>query len=244
MLCKSVLSVLLTAMFMNAAFASEPSLVAAGAKVEKLAGGFIFTEGPAVNARGDVYFSDVRGETTSIWSVDGKLSTFRKNTGRANGLFFDREGNLLACEGGNRRVTSITPDKKVTVLADAYNGKKLNSPNDLWIDPTGGIYFTDPRYGPQDGLEQDGFHVYYISSDRKKVTRVIDDLAKPNGILGTSDGKKLYVADPGANKTFVYTIDGPGKLSGKKLFCEEGSDGMTLDEQGQPVPDPRQRSRV
>jgi gluconolactonase len=204
-------------------------LVAAGADVTKLAGGFKFTEGPACDADGNVYFSDIPNERIHKWSTDGKLSTFREDTGRANGLYFDRDGNLLACEGGNRRLTLISPKNKVTVLADSYDGKKFNSPNDLWIDPHGGVYFTDPRYGSQDGLEQGGFHVYYRTPDGK-LTRAIDDLAKPNGIIGTVDGKWLYVADPGAGKTFRYSIDSGGKLSGRTLHAESGSDGMTLDE--------------
>ncbi len=210
----------------------QNSLVKPGAKVEKLAGGFIFTEGPAADSQGNVYFSDIRNNRIHIWSVEGKLSTFRENSGAANGLYFDKQGNLLVCEGGARRVTSLSPQGKVTVLADSYEGKKLNSPNDLWVDPDGGVYFSDPRYGSMEGLELDGFYVFYISPDRKKVTRVIDDLKKPNGVLGTADGKQLYVADAGGGKTYVYKILGPGKLGPKKLFAEQGSDGMTLDERG------------
>ncbi len=215
------------------ATAGEPSkLVADGAKVEKLAGGFLFTEGPASDAKGNVYFSDIPNSRIHKWSLDGKLSTFRENTGRANGLYFDAKGNLLACEGGNRRLTSTSPDGKVTVLADKYDGKKLNSPNDLWIDSAGGVYLTDPRYGSQDGLEQGGFHVYYLPPGGKELQRVIDDLTKPNGILGTADGKRLYVADPGAKKIFVYAIEGNGRLGKRKFFAPQGSDGMTLDEKG------------
>ena len=180
---------------------TDSGLVTPGAKVRKLAGGFIFTEGPAVDAEGNVFFSDVRGEKTYRWSLEGKLSTFRENTGRANGLFFDKAGNLIACEGGNGQLTSITPQGKVTVLACRYAGKSFNSPNDLWIDPKGGIYFTDPRYGRSTGpLPQDGFHAYYLPPGGKKVVRVADDLVKPNGIVGTADGRWLYIADPGAGK--------------------------------------------
>lgn len=207
-------------------------LVAPGAKVEKLAGGFIFTEGPAVDRQGNVFFTDIRNNRIHTWSVEGKLSTFRENSGAANGLFFDKKGNLLVCEGGNRRVSSITMKGKVTVLAGSFGDKKLNSPNDLWIDPKGGIYFTDPRYGSQEGLEQGGFHVYYILPNRKSTGRVIDDLVKPNGVVGTADGKRLYVADPGAGKSYVYQIQADGSLTGRKLAAPEGSDGMTLDEKG------------
>jgi gluconolactonase len=207
-------------------------LMAYGAKVERLASGFVFTEGPACDAKGNVYFTDIPNERIHKWSVDGKLTTYRENSGGANGLYFDREGNLLACEGGNRRLTSISPDGKVSVLADNYNGKKLNSPNDLWLGPNGGIYFSDPRYGREEGLEQDGFHVYYLPPGRKELVRVLDNLVKPNGVVGTADGKLLYVADAGDSKTYGYRIKPDGSLTDRKLIAPVGSDGMTLDEQG------------
>lgn len=212
--------------------ADEAALLAAGARVEKLAGGFAFTEGPARDAEGNIYFSDIPNNRIHIWSLDGKLSVFRENSGGANGLFFDKEGNLLACEGKNRQVTSISPSGDVTVLADEYEGKKLNSPNDLWIDAQRGVYFSDPRYGPEDDLELDGFHVYYIPPGGKPLVRVIDDLVKPNGVIGTADGKMLYVADAGDGKTYSYAIRSDGSLTERKLFANQGSDGMTLDEQG------------
>jgi len=205
---------------------------ARGAEVGKVTGGFRFTEGPAVDAEGNIFFTDVRSNRIHKWSVYGRLSTFRENTGAANGLFFDKDGNLLACEGNNRRVISISPDGKVTVLADSYEGKKLNRPNDLWIDPEGGVYFSDPYFGPRSDMEQDGEYVYYITPDRKKVICVIDDMARPNGVLGTPDGKQLYVADYSEDKTFVYKINEDGALSDKKLFAPEGIDGMTIDNEG------------
>jgi len=208
------------------------SVVAPGAKVVKLAGGFRFTEGPAADAQGNVYFTDIPNNRILKWSVDGKLTVFREDSRGANGLFFDKQGNLLACEGGGRQLVSIKPDGEVTVLCDRYQGKRFNSLNDLWIDPKEGVYFTDPRYGKRDDLEQDGEHVYYLSPDRKKVIRVINDMVRPNGIVGTADGKKLYVADHGGNKTWVYKINPDGTLSNKRLFAPEGSDGMTIDKEG------------
>lgn len=211
---------------------TKASVVADGAKVEKLTGGFQFTEGPAADARGNIYFSDIPNNRIHKWSLDGKLSTFRENSGGANGLYFDAKGNLLACEGGGRRLVSIDPKGNVTVLAEKYQGKRFNSLNDLWIDPKGGVYFTDPRYGNRDGMEQDGEHVYYLSPDRKKLIRVIDDMVRPNGVIGTPDGTTLYVTDHGGRKTFVYKINENGTLSNKKLFAPEGSDGMTIDNEG------------
>jgi len=225
-LCVAALMVLLSA---STVLAGE-TLQAGEAK--KLAGDFTFTEGPAADAEGNVYFSDIPSNRILKWSTAGELSTFFENSGGANGLYFDKEGNLIACQGGARRMVSISPDKKIEALADAYDGKKFNSPNDLWIDADGGVYFSDPRYGSEQGLEQDGFHVYYLSPDRKSLTQIIDDLMKPNGVLGTADGKSLYVADAGGGKTYVYAIEGPGKLGERKLFAEQGSDGLTRDERG------------
>ena len=214
--------------------ADRQSIVAPGASVEKLAGGFAFTEGPAADAEGAIYFSDIHNNRIHRWSLDGKLSTFRENSGGANGLFFDKTGNLLACEGGGGRLVSINPPgDRVTVLADRYQGKRFNSLNDLWIDPKGGIYFTDPRYGrSRDDMEQGGEHVYYLSPDRKKLIRVIDDMVRPNGVIGTPDGRTLYVTDHGGGKTFSYAVNEDGTLSDKKLFAPEGSDGMTIDSEG------------
>jgi gluconolactonase len=212
--------------------AVDGAVVAEGAKVEKLAGGFAFTEGPAADGQGNVYFSDIPNNRIHMWSLEAKLSTFREDSGGANGLYFDRKGNLLACEGTGRRLVSIDPGGNVTVLADKYEGKRFNSPNDLWIHPKGGVYFSDPRYGNRDGMEQDGEHVYYLSPARKELTRVIADLVRPNGVIGTPDGKTLYVADNGDRKTFVYQINEDGTLTGKKLFAPEGSDGMTIDSEG------------
>lgn len=225
---RRVISVLVLA---GGLFGQEP-LVAPGAVVKKLADGFRFTEGPAVDARGNVFFSDIPNDRIHRWSTKGKLTTFRENSGGANGLYFDRTGNLLACEGKRRQVVSITPDGKATVLAKAFQEKPLNSPNDLWIDPDGGVWFTDPRYGRQEDLQQGGFHVYRIAPKTGEVSRVLNDLVKPNGIVGTHDGKILYVADAGAGKIWSYRIKPGGRLEKKKLHAPQRSDGMTLDARG------------
>lgn len=208
--------VLLLALY--AGCGGKPSVVAPGARVQKLAGDFAFTEGPVADAEGNVYFTDIPNNRIHKWSLDGELSTFRENSGGANGLAFDRDGNLVACEGGNRRLVAISMQGELTVLADKYDNKQLNSPNDLWIDPKGGIYFTDPRYGNRDNMEQDGEYVFYLTPDRKQLIRVIDDLVRPNGVIGTPDGNLLYVADHAADTNYVYTINDDGTLSDRKFF--------------------------
>ena len=211
---------------------SQDAALFLGSPVQKLTGGFQFTEGPAANQEGNIYFTDIPNNRIHKWSLDSNLSTFMENTDGANGLFFDKKGNLIACVGGTGKLVSIDPQEKITVLADKYEGKPFNSLNDLWITPKGGFYFTDPRYGNRDNLPQDGEHVYFLSADRKKLIRVIDDMVRPNGIIGTPNGKTLYVADHGGGKTWAYKINPDGALSDKKLFAKQGSDGMTLDQKG------------
>jgi gluconolactonase len=127
-------------------------------------------------------------------------------------------------------------DKQVTVLPFIFKEKKLNGPNDLWIAADGGIFFTDPYYKrpwwKHTSMPQEMQGVYYISPDKKTITRVIEDMIQPNGIVGTPDGKTLFVADIGANKTWKFTVNKNGKIDNKQLFCELGSDGMTIDSKG------------
>jgi gluconolactonase len=219
-----------------AVHSAESGILAPGAKLEKLAGDFKFTEGPTCDAQGNVFFTDQPNDRIMKWSVDGKLSVFMQPAGRANGMFFDRKGNLLACADEKNELWSISPDGKVTVLVKDYQGKLLCGPNDVWARPDGGLYITDPFYKrpwwKHDQMEQDGQHVYFLSPDRQKLVRVVNDLKQPNGITGTPDGKTLYVADIGAGKTYQYDIQPDGTLTNKKLFCELGSDGMTIDNEG------------
>ena len=214
----------------------EKSLISKGAKPEKLAGDFAFTEGPACDREGNIFFTDQPNNKIMKWSTDNKLSLFEENYGRANGLYFDKKGNLISCSDEKNEVWSIAPDGKVTVLVKNFEGKKLNGPNDLWIAPNGGIYLTDPFYKrpwwDHETTEQDGEHVYYLAPGTSKLIRVVTDLEKPNGIIGTPDGKYLYIADIKGNKTWRYIIGTDGTLSGKKLFTDLGSDGMTIDNKG------------
>ena len=211
-------------------------VIAAGAKLEKLSGEFKFTEGPTCDAAGNVFFTDQPNDRIMKWSVDGKLSTFKQPAGRSNGMCFDAHGNIISCADEKNELWSIAPDGKATVLVKDYQGKLLNGPNDVWERPGGGVYFTDPFYkrpywkrGPK---EQDGEHVYFLTPDRRELVRVTEDLKQPNGIIGTPDGKRLFVADIGAGKTYAYDIQRDGTLANKKLLCELGSDGMTLDNEG------------
>jgi len=215
--------------------ADPAGIVAPGAKLTLLAGTFKFTEGPAADAKGNVFFTDQPNNKIYKWSVDGKLSVFDDNPGRANGLYFDRKGNLYTCADLENQLWMVNvKSKKVTVLVKDYEGKRLNGPNDLWIDPKGGVYFTDPFYKrdywtDRGGMEQEGQYVYYLSPDRKSLTRVVTDMKQPNGIIGTPDGKRLYIADIGGRKTYVYDINPDATLGNKRLFAEMGSDGMTMD---------------
>ena len=185
--------------------AQGTDLVTPGATLERLATGFGFVEGPAADSEGGLYFSDIPSDRIHHWTPETGVTTVREQTGRANGLRFDAEGNLLVCEMDGRRITSIDQHGAVSILADELDGHQFNSPNDLWVAPNGGIYFSDPWYGPDGDLEMGGEHVYYISPDRQEVRQVTDDLVRPTGIIGTADGTHLYIADQGAGRTYVYT---------------------------------------
>ena len=215
---------------------AQSSVIAPGAKVELLASGYKFTEGPASDKKGNVYFTDQPNDRILVWSTDGKLSTFMQGSGRANGLSFDRKGDLWVCADEKNELWRIPPSGKPVVVVKDYGGKLLNGPNDVWIRPDGGVYFTDPfykrDYWKHEKSEQEAQCVYYLDLDRNNLMRVVDDLKQPNGIIGTPDGRFLYVADIAGQKTYRYDIQRDGTLSNKKLFCEMGSDGMTIDDEG------------
>lgn len=215
---------------------SELRVIAPGAELKKVSGQFSFTEGPAVNKRGDIYFTDQPNDKIWKYDIHGKLSLFMDKTGRSNGLYFDRQGNLIACADEKNELWCIRPDKKVTVLLGDFENKRLNGPNDLWIDPRGGIYFTDPYY-QRDYWERkqpdiSGQKVYYLAKGKSQPVIVEDSVLKPNGIAGTPDGKFLYVADIQANKTYRYDIAQDGTLKNRREFVAQGSDGITLDSEG------------
>ncbi len=214
------------------------SIIAKNAELVKVGDGYSFTEGPAVHRNGDVYFTDQPNDQIVKWSATkNELSVFMQPSKRSNGMFFDRMGNLISCADEENQLLAIDDKGNITVLIENYKGKKLNGPNDVWVAPNGGIYITDPLYKRQywkrdPEMQQDGEHLYYLSPDRLQLFRVDENLVKPNGLVGTRDGKKLYVADIGDNKTYVYDVQEDGYLTNRKLFVEMGSDGMTIDNRG------------
>jgi gluconolactonase len=222
---------------MGAAYSSAAGpILAEDTTVERLAGEFAFTEGPASDAQGNVYFTDQPNDRILKWSVSGELTSFMQPSGRANGLCIDENGSIWACADEKNQLWRIAPNGTHTVVLDAHQGKLLNGPNDLWIAHDGGVYFTDPFYqrdywkrGPK---EQECEGVYYLDPGATQSDRVVNDLEQPNGLIGTPDGKILYVSDIRAGKTWKYTVAEGGGLTGKTLFCELGSDGMTIDDAG------------
>ncbi len=218
--------------------ADGTGLLAEGAKVEVLGTGYIFTEGPATDREGNVFFTDQPNDRIVKYNAaDGTFTDWLKPCGRSNGTFFDAAGNLLACADEKNALWSIAPDKKITVLISDLGGKLLNGPNDLWLRPDGNLYFTDPLYARDywkrdKATQQPGQYVYFFDMKSKKTVPVATDLKQPNGIIGTPDGKTLYVSDIGDRKTYSYTVNPDGTLGDKKIFCEMGSDGMTIDTDG------------
>lgn len=211
-------------------------IILPGATLQKIATGFTFTEGPAADSKGNVYFTDQPKDRILVWTINNELETFMAPSGRSNGLCFDKDDILWSCADAKNQLWKIDAKKNVTVLLKDIDGKFFNGPNDLWVTPTGDIFFTDPYYKrdywerDQDVLDVQG--VYYLAPKAKKAKLIIDDLMQPNGIIGTPDGKMLYIADIRAQKTYSYSIEKNGKLVDKKLFCDMGSDGMTMDELG------------
>lgn len=199
---------------------------------------FSFTEGPVADKDGKVYFTDQ--PNNRIWRYDPQTTVlweFKKDAGRANGLDIDAKGNIIACADENNEIWSIdTRGHIVKVLLGKVDGKKLNGPNDLWIDRKGGIYFTDPYYQrdywtrTQPEIKEQ--NVYYLPKGATQPIAVSNELVKPNGITGSADGRFLFVADIGDNKTYKFSINADGSLSDKQLFVSQGSDGITLDNRG------------
>ena len=228
-----LLAVTLAAVDLPAADYLEP-----GNKPVKVASGCKFTEGPAVDSQGNVFFSDGPNDRIMQIAADGKVSIFRQPCGRANGMEFDNEGRLVMCQSagatGKRRVARLETDGSEVVLADTFEGKQFNAPNDLTIDRKGRIYFTDMA-PPTEKNPTMPPAVYRIDGPGK-VVKVIDNLLRPNGIVITPDNKTLYVSDRGVQKLQRYKVaeDGSLKPDGTvyDFSPDRGIDGMCIDIKG------------
>jgi gluconolactonase len=233
--CCACVFIAALALSTGSTFAVDSTVVSPGAHLEKLAEGYAHTEGPSADDQGNVYFTDYGNNRIVKWNAaDGKLSEWLKPSGAAIGTDFDRAGNLIATASEKGELWSIAPNRQVTVLAAAFDGKVFNGPDDLWVRPDGGIYFTDPDFHSthDQSTRVEGQNVYFMTPDHKTVTRVTKDIFKPSGIIGTDDGRVLYVADYGAAETYAYDINPSGELTNKRLFCKLGSEGMTIDNEG------------
>jgi gluconolactonase len=198
---------------------------------------FKFTEGPTADKHGNVFFTDQPNDKIWKYSIDGKLSVFLSPSGRSNGMYFDKKGNLIACADAKNELWSIAPSGQHTVLVSQQPDLHLNGPNDVWVSPKdGGIFFTDPYYErdywPAPHPQPMGQYVYYLAPGSHQPVMVEKTLQKPNGIVGTPDGQFLYIADIDGNRTYRYRIGAQGALTDRQLFVEQGSDGMTMDERG------------
>jgi gluconolactonase len=206
-----------------------------GVQPERISDKFSFTEGPSSDREGNVYFTDQPNDKIYYWDwKTNKIVEFLNKTGRANGTHFDKDDNLITCSDDNGEIWKISKDKKVQVLLKGFEGKRFNGPNDVWNDEFGGMYFTDPLYERdywKNFKQEISNKSLYYRSKEGKISK-LETFTQPNGIVGSEKFKKLYVSDIDAGKTYVYDILGEGKLSEKKLFCEMGSDGMTLDKHG------------
>lgn len=211
------------------------SVIADGAELHLVSNQFKFTEGPATDKNGNVFFTDQPNDKIWKYDTDGRLSIFLSPSGRSNGMCFDNEGNLISCADENDQLWSIDPKGKIAVLVKDYKGKLLNGPNDVFVTSEGKIYFTDPYYQrdywKRKSPDIEGQKVYFLRGINDPVA-VVDNMKKPNGIVATPDGKYLYVADIEANKTYKFTIEENGSLKNQTLFADQGSDGMTMDDQG------------
>jgi gluconolactonase len=208
--------------------------------IKKAHTSFKFTEGPAADTEGNVYFTDIPNERIHKIDAQGQLSVFREKSNFANGLMVNAKGEIVACEMAGAIVAISADGKDRRVIADKYDGNRFNAPNDLVLDKSGGIYFTDPSFRAPMPLPQRKTCVYYANASGK-VSRLIDDLPNPNGVLLSPDEKTLYVFPSGQKQMMSYPVEAPGKIGKGKVFCEleqaksggnGGGDGGTIDDKG------------
>jgi len=230
----SLLTLTSILIFMTNTSAQSPVLE--GAKVDKIAGGFQFVEGPLWREPGYLIFSDIPANTIYKWSADGGVETFLTPSGNSNGLAADLEGRLLLAQHGKRRIARIEKDGTEIGLATHYNGKRLNSPNDLAVKTDGSIYFTDPPYGINSSQEELGYYGIFRIAPGGQLYLLDKSLTRPNGIVFSPDEKRLYINDSQARKIYVWDVENDSTLANKRLFATmEGSgsaDGMKVDTNG------------
>ena len=212
-------------------FSAQDSMVTGN--VETVSEGYTFTEGPLYLPDGTLIFSDIPADT--IFKHD--KSVFRRPSGESNGLTLDREGRLIACEHKNRRVSRTESDGTITVLADRYEGKRLNSPNDIIVRSDGTLFFTDPSYGLPGGLDgpqaELNFCGVYMISPKGILRLLADDFIKPNGLALSPDETILYIADTEGRHIRAFDAGIDGSLSNGRIFCElPGPDGIKTDREG------------
>jgi gluconolactonase len=215
-----------------------PAIMDSNAKVEKLSSGLKFTEGPVWNPSGFLLFSDIPADTIYKWTTNGKLAVSRRPAGNPNGNTLDREGRLITAQH-NRQLTRTEKNGQVTILAERYEGKRLNSPNDVVVKSDGSIYFTDPPYGIKKEQEELGFYGIYRSQLNGTLTLLNKEMVRPNGIAFSPDEKKLYVSDSDKLHIRVFDLKADGTLTNSRVFAElPGAadkgvpDGMKVDIKG------------
>lgn len=220
-------------------------VVGPAVEFERIASGCLFTEGPLWHAReGYLLFSDMPGDHLRKWSPREGVTTFRKPCNQSNGLAWDREGRLLACEHSSSRLTRTERDGTITVLASHYDGKELNSPNDVVVRSDGSIYFSDPTYGRAEYYgrprepELPFRGVYRVEPDSRRITLLADDFGQPNGLCFSADERRLFVNDTDRQHIRVFDVAADGTLSNSRVWAEtvgEGAgapDGMKIDSAG------------
>ena len=231
-------SLLLTAALLSASFASAAEVFNAG-PAKKVGEGYKFTEGPAWHPQEKAfYFSDIPSNNIQRWTAEGGSKLFVDRKSRSNGIVIDPQGCLIFCEIDKRAIVRRAQDGTETILADNVAGQKLNAPNDLWLAPNGDIYFTLPKLRPakakKDGVPEDVLNgtLCRISADGKSVTNVgkAVGVEAPNGVVGTSNGKKIWWTDGSVCKTAKINAD--GTLSDPKVAAKVGSDGLAVDARG------------
>ncbi|MDH7605152.1 MAG: SMP-30/gluconolactonase/LRE family protein [Melioribacter sp.] len=220
-------------LFINQLFSQ--SINTKGIIVEKIADGFQFVEGP-VWKDGALYFSDIPANTIYRWKPDSGISVFLKPSGNSNGLALDKNGNLLLAQHGLRQVARLEKNGTLTPLATHYDGKRLNSPNDIAVKSDGSIFFTDPPYGINSSQEELRFYGIYRISVSGNLQLLDKSLFRPNGIAFSPDEKKLYVSDSEARIIYVWDVISDSTIANKKRFASMApqgyADGMKVDKYG------------